>query len=125
VTGTASDDTVVENTGSSIGDCADDAFSVSSPGHSGSPVICGFNSGQHMIVDASEECHTVAFHLGSAASTSRTWDIKVTQYYCGEESVAGPQGCLQYFTGDTGTVSSFNFPTTASTVATSSKGMHM
>ena len=29
---------------------------------------------------------------------------------------SGPDGCLQYFTGTTGTVSSFNFPTTTSTV---------
>ena len=32
--------------GSSVGDCVDDTFSVSSSGK-GSPVICGTNSGQH------------------------------------------------------------------------------
>ncbi|TRY75197.1 hypothetical protein TCAL_10438, partial [Tigriopus californicus] len=36
----------------------------------------------------------------------------VTQYACGDEQ-AGPDGCLQYFTGLTGTVASFNFPTNA------------
>ena len=28
----------------------------------------------------------------------------------------GPDGCLQYFTGTSGTVSSFNFPTTSATI---------
>jgi len=33
--------------GDSIGDCLTDQFSVSSPGNRGSPIICGFNTGQH------------------------------------------------------------------------------
>ena len=32
--------------GSSLGDCVDDTFSVSSSGRA-SPVICGLNTGQH------------------------------------------------------------------------------
>ena len=31
------------------------------------------------------------------------------------ESLAGPSGCLQYFTGTTGRVSSFGFPETTAT----------
>ena len=30
-----------------IGDCTTDTFSITSPGNTGSPVICGFNDGQH------------------------------------------------------------------------------
>ena len=33
--------------GGAIGDCTTDSFSVSSSGNVGSPVICGFNTGQH------------------------------------------------------------------------------
>ncbi len=33
--------------GGAVGDCATDTFSVTSPGNRGSPVICGFNTGQH------------------------------------------------------------------------------
>ena len=33
--------------GGSIGDCTTDSFAVSSPGNKGTPVICGFYSGQH------------------------------------------------------------------------------
>ena len=67
-----------------------------------------------MIVDASPQCHKVSFDIGSGA-TNREWDIKVTQYDCAE-SFGGPDGCLQYFTGTSGRVSSFNFPTTASVI---------
>ena len=69
-----------------------------------------------MIMDASPQCHKVSFDIGSGSST-RSWDIKVTQYSCGQQ-FGGPDGCLQYFTGQSGTVSSFNFPTTSSNVDT-------
>ncbi|TRY74462.1 hypothetical protein TCAL_09847 [Tigriopus californicus] len=44
--------------------------------------------------------------------------MSVTQYNCGDEQ-GGPDGCLQYFTGTTGTVASFNFPTSASVLDSS------
>ena len=31
----------------SVGDCNDDAFTVTSGGNTGSPMICGINTGQH------------------------------------------------------------------------------
>ena len=34
------------------------------------------------------------------------------QYTCGQEDMGGPPGCLQYYTGDTGLVKSFAYPTT-------------
>ena len=33
--------------GGVIGDCVTDTFAATSPGNQGSPVICGFNTGQH------------------------------------------------------------------------------
>ena len=33
--------------GSSIGDCTSDTFVLATAGGIGSPVICGFNTGQH------------------------------------------------------------------------------
>ena len=33
--------------GGAIGDCLTDSFSVTNPGGSGSPIICGENSGKH------------------------------------------------------------------------------
>ncbi len=75
----------------SIGDCTMDTFSLTSPGNVGSPVICGFNTGQHMIVDASSACHKASFGISSSSSTSRQWDIKVTHYGCGDSDIAGEE----------------------------------
>ena len=76
-----------------------------------------------MIVDASDDCVTANFNFGSmSGGTARSWNIKVTQYNCGLDEIAGPDGCLQYFTGATGTISSFNFPI-GSAVSTTSKFM--
>lgn len=112
--GTTSDATAPDDNGGAIGDCITDTFSVTAPGNNGSPVICGFNTGQHMIVDASDQCHKATFDFGGTGS-SRQFDIKVTQYACGDEN-GGPDGCLQYFTGNTGTFANYNFPTTAMAV---------
>ncbi|XP_059087690.1 uncharacterized protein LOC131884071 [Tigriopus californicus] len=104
----------ITTTGGAIGDCTTDMFTLTSPGNFAPPIICGFNSGQHMIVDASRNmCNEAQFSL--SGSGTREWDIKVTQYNCGDEQ-GGPDGCLQYFTGTTGTVASFNFLTTSPTV---------
>jgi hypothetical protein len=95
--------------GGAVGDCVTDSFVLSSFGNIGSPMICGFNTNQHMIVDAGRQCATAAFSFSTTAVT-RQWDIKVTQYECQSE-MGGPPGCLQYYTGTSGKTSSFNFPT--------------
>jgi len=94
-----------------IGDCQIDTFSITSRSNAGSPVICGTNQGQHMILDSNgKDCQKVNIGLGNGAgSTAREWDIMVTQYKCGEED-GGPPGCLQWHTTSTGNVRSFNFP---------------
>jgi len=93
---------------SALGDCITDTFSVSAGGSGkGSPVICGTNSDQHLFVDTNGvDCINAAFVLGS--DSTYNYDIKVEQYSCSNE-MAGPPGCLQYFTADMGTIKSFNF----------------
>lgn len=113
VVGTASEATVLTN-GASIGDCTTDSFTLTAPGNQAPPLICGFNSGQHMIVDASDICHKASFDFSGTAA-ARQFDIKVTQYACGDE-MGGPPGCLQYFSGNTGSFASFNFPTSGNMV---------
>lgn len=109
----------LKNIGGGLGDCVMDQFSIS--GVPGTPIICGTNTGYHMIVDACSDCHTVHFNMGADSSTSRQWDIQVTQYACGDwDAPGGPPGCLQWYTGLAGIISSYNFPTgaTSSTTAT-------
>lgn len=92
-----------------VGQCLTDTFALS-----GSPEICGTNTGEHMIVDSDGmNCVSAMFTIGASTSVSRSWTILATQYRAGEEenSMAGPAGCLQYFTTTTGVIKSFNFPT--------------
>jgi len=116
--------TTAQTTGGSVGDCSRDSFSVSSGGASfrGSPVICGTNTGQHMIVDTDGTgCVTASFVFGGG-SDSRQYDVRVLQYDCTNSDVGGPPGCLQYFTANQGTVASFNYPLGQTTVDTTTTG---
>lgn len=126
---TASDAAATAKTSNAaMGACATDSMTISSPGHVGSPLICGLNTGQHMIIDSSgSQCQEVNFHIGASTSTTRSWDIYVTQYTCGQEDIAGPRGCLQYFTGTSGTVKSFNFnpSNTAAAAGTDASTTHL
>jgi len=104
-----------------LGDCVSDSMSIASPGRLGSPIICGTNTGQHMVLDSTGvECQTVNFHIGASTTTSRSWDIYVTQYTCGQDDLAGSPGCLQWFTGTSGLVKSYGFDSTSFTTTTSS-----
>jgi len=102
--------------GTAMGDCVTDQFSITAPGHQGTPVICGTNGGYHMIVDASADCHRAAFNIGGSTTTTRKWSIRVTQYACGDWDMSGWPGCLQYYTGTAGHIQNFGWPTSATTV---------
>jgi len=110
-------------TGGAIGDCVTDSFSISGKGTAGSPVICGINTGQHMIVDVQSDggCQTATFTIGQSAvgvmAPTRNWDIRVTQFGCGNQDESGPPGCLQWFTAATGNIMSYNFPLGAAVTA--------
>merc|ERR1712223_23595 len=97
------------------GDLCVDTFTVTaSVSTSSVPVICGDNTGQHIYVDIGNESGgtaTLAFAF-TGTSTARKWDIKVAQIPCG--TTYGPRdGCLQWFTGLTGRITTFNFNTAA------------
>jgi len=100
--------TIVTSDGA-IGQCNMDTFQATGSGGS-SPVICGSNDGQHMIVDTDgATCVTAAFSFGSD-TTTRNYRIHAIQYDRLNE-MGGPAGCLQFFTGATGTVNTFNWAT--------------
>ena len=85
--------------GNAYGMCLKDAFSISSPGAMSSPVICGTNTGYHMILDSDgTNCQTANFNIGTSTTTTRQWNIRVTQYTCAQQDESGPPGCLQYYT---------------------------
>merc|ERR1711981_1429561 len=106
-----------------IGDCTTDSFSITGgSGGGGTPVICGTNTGYHMIVDSGPgetTCHKANFNVGGSTSTSRTWSIRVTQYACGDYDSSGWPGCLQYYTATANTIQNFGFSPTATAVTSS------
>jgi len=104
--------------GTFTGDCQTDTLTVTSPCGRTVPTICGFNSGQHMWVPASDQCHQININVDTAnTGTTRNWDIKVTQYECDE--CFNTQDCLQWHTAPNGRVASFNWDTSSATVTDS------
>merc|ERR1712238_173892 len=102
-----------------IGDCVDDQSSISGGLGRGTPTICGTNTGYHMIVDADRlgnTCHTALFNIGGTTSTSRSWNILITQYSCGDTDSSGWPGCLQYYTATASNIQNFGFPPTITAV---------
>merc|ERR1719422_1696857 len=88
-----------------VGQCTGDTFQAGN-----SPVICGANDGQHMIVDSDgSSCVTALFTFGGG-TVNRRYTIHVIQYESTNE-MGGPPGCLQFFTGATGLVQTFNWQT--------------
>ena len=62
-----------------VGDCSVDSLTVGVPGGTSPPVICGYNTGQHMFVSASDLCNTVNIDIDTGTTTTtRKWQIKVT-----------------------------------------------
>merc|ERR1712142_1067895 len=126
VTNAANAPSAQQTNGGSVGDCTTDTFNINNNGRSSPPQICGSNSGQHMIVDASDNCHTVNIDLGASdTSTSRSWTIVVSQYTCGEENLAGPMGCLQWHTGTTGRIANFGIATSTAAAAFTAAQTHL
>jgi len=88
-----------------VGHCTVDSFSVT-----GAPTICGTNSGQHIFVDTDgTACVKATFSLGGDAGQTRSYNIHVRQFARSNMDGGGRTGCLQWFTEDTGTVSTFNW----------------
>ena len=85
--------------------CQNAQFSASSAGSSAN-TLCGLNTDYHMYLEASDSCNKLDFTWITTAS--RNWKIHIMQIPCTAEWKP-PAGCTQYFTGTTGTISSYNF----------------
>jgi len=113
---TAANNLAVHKLSASVGDCVDDTFVITSTGKA-SPIICGTNTGQHVVVDADgETCLTASFVFGGRSIT-REYEIRVLQYEK-ENGLGGPEGCLQYFIDNQDTVKTFNWDSGPGTVKT-------
>jgi len=76
------------------------------------PTLAGTNSGQHVYVELGSSNTATASLMftfsSTTTSTSRSWDIRVSQYTC-YDSNTPYQGCFQWFTGLTGRITTFNY----------------
>jgi len=94
------------------GGCTVDKMAVKGSTDGFVPDICGLNNGQHIYVPMGEvgstTSATVEFTTTGTASVSRNWNILVSQIPC-SKSYTPPSGCLQYFTGTSGKIKTFNF----------------
>jgi hypothetical protein len=106
--GTATTPAVTTNT-----QCLTDVFSVTNQVHL--PQICGTMTGEHVFVDASDNCNSLDFTLGDnaidiAAIATRSVSIKVSQLSCHDPNLP-PIGCDQWFynTDGTGYITTFNY----------------
>ena len=109
--------TTTADDGIRVGTCLYDTLTVTNPGGNSPPIICGYNTGQHMFVPASDICNDINMDIDTGTTTTtRSWQIKVTQFECGD-LMAPSQDCLQYLTAQEGTIATFNWDTSTTTVA--------
>lgn len=87
--------------------------------------ICIFSSFAVILDSTGSQCQRVNVFIGGDSTTTRQWDIHVTQYTCAQEDEAGPPGCLQYHTGTTGLFKSFAYLTSNTAAATSTSTTHL
>ncbi|EDS35496.1 conserved hypothetical protein [Culex quinquefasciatus] len=90
------------------GNCIVDNMQVTGGG-TRFPTMCGDNNGQHIYIPFSGTSPiTVSISTTAAMSFPRVWNLQLSQISC-TSAYQAPAGCLQYFTGTTGDVYSFNY----------------
>jgi hypothetical protein len=103
------DELILTQPNSTSGICENDVFVTSGSVGRGPPAICGTNTGQHMYIDVSGSSSPARLTVvRNGVFASRSFRIKITQIECYSPDRA-PPGCLQYFTGISGTILSYNF----------------
>jgi len=93
---------------STTGACVD-SFTVSVGSSRTYPTICGTLSGQHIYLETgrSTSSQTLKFTV-KATTGSVTLKAKVSQIEC-DSMYKAPSDCYQYYTGTSGTITSFNW----------------
>jgi len=94
------------------GACGVDDFEVSGATGYDPPTICGTNTGYHMYVEfgaTSTDTITITnTYRSGGLTTAKTFNILARQISC-TATWKAPTDCVQYFTGKSGSVKSYNF----------------
>lgn len=93
-----------------VGRCEKDSFQgLRAVAGDNSPLLCGYNTGHHLYIDAGAySAQEAGVKITLAGGFEATWNILVSMIECSSRRLP-PAGCLQFLTGASGTVSSFNF----------------
>lgn len=101
------------------GVCVTDSITITG-GNTIVPPLCGDLTGQTIFVDFNGNAAiTIAVTATLATTFARRWNMRLTQLGCDCPGLA-PNGCLQYYTGITDTINSFNYGTGANTLLSAS-----
>jgi len=100
-----------------VAGCATDTLTITAEGTTtltpnGIPVLCGTLTGQHVYFDVADASTIGKLAFAIPTTDSQKWRIKVSQIEC-SSTMRAPNGCLQYFTGVTNTITSFNYDGTS------------
>ncbi|XP_040580114.1 uncharacterized protein [Lepeophtheirus salmonis] len=96
----------------STGDCGNERLDLVSSTGSLIPTFCGSLTDQHMYISTNptspNNLGSLTINFNPNSNIQRRWDIKVSFFHCQDPEIP-PDGCLQYFTGTSGSFRSFNF----------------
>ena len=53
-----------------MGDCIYDSMTITTPGSPAPPVICGYNTGQHMYIPSAELCNNIVIKMDMVSMKS-------------------------------------------------------
>merc|ERR1711997_400253 len=85
-----------------------DKFEATGQTGSNPPTICGTNTGYHMYVEFGTGSGDSIELKTTYGDTSKTWNILARQIAC-TPSWKAPTDCVQYFTGISDSIQSYNF----------------
>jgi len=91
------------------GACSDKLATAGQTGKN-PPTVCGTMTGYHMYTEfgtTSTDTITLTITYGST-TTAKTWNLLLRQISC-DATWKAPTDCVQYFTGTSGTIQSYNF----------------
>jgi len=72
------------------------------------PNLCGTLDGEHIYVATGKQSTAATITVTKVGTTNSHWQIRVREIECGSLSSPPNDGCLQYYTGTTGRIRSFN-----------------
>ncbi|KAL3270898.1 hypothetical protein HHI36_021410 [Cryptolaemus montrouzieri] len=98
----------LELLGPTNGTCVNERLVITGNGISNQiPAICGYNTGQHLYVDVSMLNGPLMLSVLSNMMYRKRYRIRICQF--SQTSCMTPNNCLQYYTGVSGVISSFNY----------------